>query len=370
MDIWSAYPADYRLQEVQSILKAVRAGECVSIVGLSGAGKSNLLGFIAHYPGLSNSAPTFILADLNRLPDSEPAAVFRLLSQLIKADQTAGDEYSALEASLERRLRYDSIICILLDRFDALHRLSAQSSATHIAAVHSVYANLRSLRDSFKYRLTFVTATRSPLDSSTELAELFFANTLWLGPLDSSDARWSVAQFAKRKGLGWSPVEIDRLVEISWGYPSLLRAVCEAHAAGTPLQIEALSHSEVVRERVAEFWEDHPDHEALSRSRLEGQPLLLQGKLEETIGAGIDTADLSAKEYLLLEYFQAHANQVCEKDELIHAVWPEDKIFERGIRDDSLAQLVHRLRVKIEKDVSTPHHIQTIPGRGYLFKIG
>ena len=59
--------------------------------------------------------------------------------------------------------------------------------------------------------------------------------------------------------------------------------------------------------------------------------------------------------------------QVCEKDDIIRAVWPEDKFIERGIRDDSLAQLVRRLREKIEPDVASPKHVVTVAGRGYRF---
>ncbi|HLE30620.1 MAG TPA: helix-turn-helix domain-containing protein [Anaerolineales bacterium] len=39
----------------------------------------------------------------------------------------------------------------------------------------------------------------------------------------------------------------------------------------------------------------------------------------------------------------------------------------RGVRDDSLAQLVRRLREKIEPDPANPRHIHTVPGRGYRF---
>ena len=70
---------------------------------------------------------------------------------------------------------------------------------------------------------------------------------------------------------------------------------------------------------------------------------------------------------LLLEYLQHHPDEVCSKDDLVRAVWPEDLIYERGIRDDSLAQLVRRLRVKIEPDSSAPRFIQTVPGRGYRY---
>jgi two-component system, OmpR family, response regulator ResD len=82
----------------------------------------------------------------------------------------------------------------------------------------------------------------------------------------------------------------------------------------------------------------------------------------------IDRRQLTAKEVILLDYFQAHPDQVCEKDDLIRAVWPEDRIFRQGVRDDSLAQLVKRLRGKIEPDPANPRLILTVPGRGYEYQ--
>ena len=77
--------------------------------------------------------------------------------------------------------------------------------------------------------------------------------------------------------------------------------------------------------------------------------------------------ELTMSEYRLAEYLQAHQGEICAKDDLIRAVWPEEK-FMQGIRDDSLAQLVHRLRTKIEADPLHPQKVQTIPGRGYRFR--
>ena len=82
--------------------------------------------------------------------------------------------------------------------------------------------------------------------------------------------------------------------------------------------------------------------------------------------APLDPAGLTAAEQRLLETFQAHAGVVCLKDDLIRAVWPEESVA-GGLRDDSLAQLVHRLREKIEPDAAHPTRIQTIPGRGYRY---
>ena len=69
----------------------------------------------------------------------------------------------------------------------------------------------------------------------------------------------------------------------------------------------------------------------------------------------------------ILQYLVERRGQLVEGRELIRAVWPEDRIFERGVRDDSLAQLVRRLREKTEPDPSSPEHIQTVPGRGYRY---
>lgn len=81
----------------------------------------------------------------------------------------------------------------------------------------------------------------------------------------------------------------------------------------------------------------------------------------------IDASQLTANEHRLLIYLQAHSGKVCAKDDLIRAVWSEEVIIE-GLRDDSLAQLVRRLRQKIEADPSKPRFIHTAPGRGYMYR--
>jgi len=224
------------------------------------------------------------------------------------------------------------------------------------------------LRDAFKYSLTFVVASRRPLDPDSELAELFYAHTLWLGPLAPQDARWSAAQYAARLGLDWPEDRLAELVNISRGYPSLLRACCEAYAQGIDLELGSLSAHPAVRRRVDEFWRNHPSQEDLERSGLAGHPQLGAPSASPASPAGleIDTTQLTALEHTLLAYFQEHPGEVCSKDALIEAVWPAE-VHAEGLRDDSLAQLVRRLRLKIEPDPSNPTRILTLPGRGYRF---
>ncbi|HNT26341.1 MAG TPA: winged helix-turn-helix domain-containing protein [Anaerolineales bacterium] len=356
MSAWDTYPEDYRSKEVQAILEAVRGGECAAVVGLSGSGKSNLLGFLAQRGG---GTPPLVLVDCNRLAELNTTGLFRLARQALGDSSEAQDEVAALEGVVSRRLQDQPGLCLLFDRFDALAELGAGT----------IFSNLRALRDGHKYELTYVIATRRALKPHNELGELFFAHTLWLGPLSHSDSLWNVRRYAARKGLAWEESTAEQLTALSGGYPALLRAACEAFAAGCPLDLEALAAHPAVQKRIEEFWADEPDDKMLLHSGLAGLPLLAagrpadQGKMPAPIP--VNTSQLTAKEHLLWEYLCAHPNQVCEKDELIRAVWPEDRIFERGIRDDSLAQLMRRLREKVEPDPSKPRYIHTLPGRGY-----
>jgi DNA-binding response OmpR family regulator len=166
-------------------------------------------------------------------------------------------------------------------------------------------------------------------------------------------------------GQEWGENVAEKMRELTWGYPSLLRAVSEAYAGGAELDLSELRKHVAIRRRVAEFWNDDPTESDVRNAGLEGQPLLERDESPDDF----DTSQLTAKESLLLEYLRSHPSEVCPKDDLIRAVWPEDQIYERGIRDDSLAQLVRRLRVKIEPDPSAPSYTHTIPGRGYRFTL-
>lgn len=350
MSIWKTYPSDYREKEVQHILAAVQAGECASVVGLSGAGKSNLMGFIANRPEIFIHPS--VLVDCNRLRQPTSDDLFRLIRRALGQGTSAKDEFEALDVLIEKRLdENDGNLALLLDRFEIL------------ADDHAIASNLRALRDTHKYQLTFVTATRRTIDPSSELAELLFGHTIWLGSLSKSDANWSINRYAQRVSQDWDLSIAIKIRELTRGYPSLLRAVCEAYASDASLELTDLQGHLAIQRRVKEFWDDSPAESDLRMAGLGGLPLLASTHSIQ----GFDTSQLTEKEFLLLKYFEAHPGEVCNKDALVQSVWTEDQIYERGIRDDSLAQLVRRLRVKIEPDPSNPRYIQTVPGRGYQY---
>ncbi len=71
---------------------------------------------------------------------------------------------------------------------------------------------------------------------------------------------------------------------------------------------------------------------------------------------------LAPKEFTLLVYLAEHEGQVCSKDDIGKAVWPE---YQDGVYDYQIENLVRRLRTKLETDSTTPQLLLTVRGRGY-----
>lgn len=347
--IWNDYPATYRQKEVEQITTAVETGNCVSVVGLSGSGKSNLLGFFAFR---AETSVERILLDGNRAEADDPSGLYRMALKSLGESEFSTHPLDQLNQVLSQRMDGGSAsVCLVIDRFDAFKGIAADI----------LTGQLRSLRDNFKYYLTIVIGSRRPLPHESELSELFYANTIYLGPTSPADSRWSAEAFASRNRQDWSTATIDFLIAESHGYPAFLRAGCEALANGCPPVSDSLRQHEIVQHRLAEFRLSLPSAELLEKCGLADHPWLIIPA--ETIRP----THLTANENNLWNYLQAHPDIICTKDDLIEAVWQEDRIYARGLRDDSLAQLIRRLREKIEKDPSQPLLIQTVPGRGYIF---
>jgi len=90
-------------------------------------------------------------------------------------------------------------------------------------------------------------------------------------------------------------------------------------------------------------------------------------ELEVDLAAGVvrlnrKVITLSPKEFTLLVYLEQHSGEVCSKDEISLAVWPE---YQEAVYDYQIENLVRRLRTKIELNPNNPQLLLTIRGLGY-----
>lgn len=107
-----------------------------------------------------------------------------------------------------------------------------------------------------------------------------------------------------------------------------------------------------------------------------GSPAIKHGAVSEVTWLNIDEGKkevlvdgkprkLSKKEYDLLLFLYQNAGNVCSRDEIIEAVWPESR-DPSAISDATLDQLVHRLREKVEPDPARPTRIVSKKAFGYM----
>jgi len=90
-------------------------------------------------------------------------------------------------------------------------------------------------------------------------------------------------------------------------------------------------------------------------------------ELEMNVAAGVvrverRVVELSAKEFALLVYLHERHGEVCSKDDIGNAVWPE---YQEGVYDYQIENLVSRLRSKLEPDPANPQLLVTVRGLGY-----
>ncbi len=89
--------------------------------------------------------------------------------------------------------------------------------------------------------------------------------------------------------------------------------------------------------------------------------LTVRGDAHE-IWVNHEPISLSPKEQALFYLLHRHLNEVCNKQQIADAVWPE---YESEVADYQIQSLVKRLREKIEPDPRQPVLVITVRGHGY-----
>ncbi|MCP4417424.1 MAG: hypothetical protein GY805_12440, partial [Chloroflexi bacterium] len=202
----------FRAKEVACLAHWITLGSSGSLVGLAGAGKSNLLQYISLYPehlknGQQSNFVAFVPIDLNHLVDRQPATLYRLIlrgcmhlryrfaeplpeliSQLYEEYKGATDLFLAQTAVYDLLLgveQHQGKIVLILDQFDRFCH-TASSELTML---------LRALRDSFKETLIYIVGMRQAAmympepDMMGELYQLLDMHICWVGAMSKVDAR-------------------------------------------------------------------------------------------------------------------------------------------------------------------------------------
>jgi len=295
-------PLTYRRAEVSSIFRFLRAGESCSIVGVSGMAKSNLFRHLLnsevrkHYLGDDWQSYLFVAVDSNGLVEISECAAYELLFQRLIAELRKTGPAGEIAAKLEAL--YTQTVCSTEPL--VWHKRFAQAASAVLNADHQFYlvilldqfdemckhlnpkffANLRSIRDENKYRISYVTFTRDKLPDLREAPEfeefyeLFSPNVIGLGPYTHEESLLLLDRVCGRYGESLSRDVCERIIELAGGHPGLLKAAGLAMLHGktdlpddTEQALDALLEIEDVKTECSKLWKsiDSDEREALRR---------------------------------------------------------------------------------------------------------
>jgi hypothetical protein len=353
-----------------------------------------------------------------KIPADMVARVETLYQKVIEAEKpivaalSFNDGVALLCEQLPRR------VALLFDEFDDPFGALEGRVFLNLRALHDRYESLVYVTATGR-----PLADRRHDVEAGEFCELFVGHQIVLGLLDEATARRAVKTWSAEDGAALDRGEIDFVIEQAGGHPGLLRTATRLVvrvAAGAPIGSRGpalamararLESDSVIRSECAKLWgQISPgEQEALlnfladesevpagaaqadliARGILVVEPAArVFGKLFATyahrqrhlrqaaatgVHVDVDAGEvwvdgarvptLTDLEYRLLLLLFGRLSKLCDKYQIVEAVWGQDYIDE--VDDARIEKLISRLRSKLEHDPAKPKYLQTVRGRGY-----
>lgn len=249
----------YRSEEVAAIMRYLRFGDSVSVVGVSGMGKSNLFRFLQR-PEIREAVfqanwTNYLIVgfDSNALGQITERAAYDLLLESLLAEAKRTGVVAELIAQLDELHAAIKVSSQDLDgkrMFGQAMRLLLESTARHVVILFDqfdqayeqlpshFFANLRFVRDEFKHRISYVTFTREELPrlcaakECEEFYELSSLNVIALRPYNAADAGRLLEDIVERHEQHWSESDCRVLLELTGCHPGILKAAIMAVLGG------------------------------------------------------------------------------------------------------------------------------------------
>ena len=367
-------------------------------------------------------ATKFIFLNLaDSLKERRMLKQYDVVDKIFKESLSVNDElviFSGLKKTidflaLEKNLR----IVFLFDRFE-----------DYISVVDSeFFANLRVLRNRAKYKFSVVFSLNRPLEDVLEptlfsdFYEFVAGKIIYLPIYDKAGVDFRISYLEKITSKKIDKKLLNEVFELTDGHSNLMRLCTESLlSSGQKFENKLmlrrfLLEQKPVRSALFGIWNFLTPSEqtllaTINLSRLQVDQQLAtrsqdiaflenvgitkenlltislfsdyikqkvnQSKTSQTLqineageilkGETVVSDKLTSLEYKLLKFMLLNKDKVLEKEEIINAVWGEQKTT-LGVTDQALDQLVFRLRKKIEENPNSPSFIQTVKGRGFKF---
>lgn len=417
------YPLYFRKAQSLQLGHEIKNRHSVVLVGMKRVGISNFLRFFLYHLKIQEAfvgdskKHLFIPVDLNDMVEREifpfwiltfkrlvdtinltdlPTETKQEVEALFLNSIQINDQFMLIEnirKTLAKIVNQGYLPTIFLIRFDRLQQV----------ATENLFANLRGLQDSMYSQLSFVITCFRPLEDLVPKLEKSFLSTftkpMFLSPASVKDQEILLDTYQVRYDLKLTKPQKIQLFDLVGGHIRFLQLslifLQENSKLSFDQALEKLKHDERIMLQSEELWESlNKDEQSLLKLLVENkatpEQILKQKYLLETgfinktpanyvifsqllenyiknISSDKSPADtnfeFTKKELALFKFLQANINEVCERDQIIEAVWTdEEEALE--VSDWAMDRLVARVRAKLKKQNSN-QEILTIRTRGY-----
>lgn len=421
--IEATYPIDFRADDARRLGEALAHHDSVVLIGMKRVGISNFLRFFLNHDAIEktyikNGVPhVFVLVDLNDLVERDiPPFWTLLLTRLVDTVQRTD-----LPESVKRECRRLFVQSIQLkDQFFTLdsvqkvlaHFLNAGLYPTIFlvrfdrladAATAEFFNNLQGLKEAAHQKLSYVFTSYRPLYdlAPTVFSKSFlsvFSRDLYLTPAKPADMKVILETLKDRYHVTLTESLSHAFVAASGGHVqylhlAILRLAHERRLPNTQKNLLALLSGdeqvqlsseelfesltktekeallavargekldENLRQVASYLWNTGMVAEELGKSTVFSP--LFAGYLGKVTTTPAGNGEFTKKEHLLFTFLKTQEGQLCEREAIIEAVWPENKEF--GVSDWAIDRLVARVRGKL-KDQKNGYEIVTVKTRGY-----
>ncbi len=294
-------PRTFRREVTPHVFGAIRASESVSLVGLPGSGKSNLIHFICHPAVACHSiggARDWLLAcvDHGLMRDETEGSFCRAVLEALaqagrenawpESDQSPLSEALRYYSDYERELTGLGVLARVLDILCREKRrrvvLAFDGFDEPFTSLGPpVLRGLRALRDRHKGWLAYIITTQAELgrlaarQESRRFAALFDQHTFGVRSYTAEDAANLIARKTLDLGQPLGQEQIDLLIRLTGGYPALLVAALGYLRSRRNVALESLARGlgrDLAVERCChEIWSALDDRECAAVTWLAGE---------------------------------------------------------------------------------------------------
>lgn len=423
--IESSYPINFREEDAQVLGYHLKSRHNISYIGMKRVGISSFLRFFLYHKDIPQTYikdlnhHLFIPIDLNNLVERE---LFPFWILTLKRISDIAENSNLLKNEIKKQIQilfldgiqYKDLFLLIESVRKALVKIVEAGVIPTLffirfdrikdAVTPEFFDNLEGLIEATHHKLSYIFTSYRSLDQFspsvfTRSSLAAFSKNIYFKPFKKKDSEIIMDQYLKLHRLNFNLSMKAKTLEIVDGYHQYLQLALiylqEHKVKDSSVLFNELSQDERVNLQSEELWESLTADEQSALFKVSKKELLndrdkeagkylfdtgiLIGSKDEMaifsdlflqfikqkankISSENPSVEFSKKENLLFKFLHSNIDQVCEREAIIEAVWPEEDSL--GISDWAIDRLVARLRNKL-KTQNSPFEIVTIKTRGY-----